>query len=213
MVKSVNSKFIPLYFIVLLISYVFYCFYFLCISLFLWVYFFVIWSWLISRYKKLCKWPKTQNTVLVHFNKISYFLVFCTQPYAKCRFWANFVPKCEYKTSRDLTTDGPIFANWVSKDAQDLKEKTHEEACREAVADYVQGGQFDPPPPVRIGLRKLLSSSSFFKQVIIFLPYGWLLPNLIKFQTYAFKKKLIIVTLYLVPPPPPPPPPNTNVPT
>ena len=34
MVKSVNSKFIPSYFIVLYISYVFYCFYFLCISLF-----------------------------------------------------------------------------------------------------------------------------------------------------------------------------------
>ena len=31
-------------------------------------------------------------------------------------FWANFVPMCEYKTSRDLATDGPIFANLVSKD-------------------------------------------------------------------------------------------------
>ena len=46
-------------------------------------------------------------------------------------FWANFVPMCEYKTSRDLATDGPIFANLVSKDAQDLKEKTHEKACRD----------------------------------------------------------------------------------
>ena len=33
--------------------------------------------------------------------------------------------------SRDLATDGPIFANLVSKDAQDLKEKSHEKACRD----------------------------------------------------------------------------------
>ena len=32
-------------------------------------------------------------------------------------FWANFEPTCEYKKSRDLATDGPIFANLVSKDA------------------------------------------------------------------------------------------------
>ena len=51
--------------------------------------------------------------------------------YAKCGFWANFEPTCEYKTSCDLVTDGPIFANLVSKDAQDLKEKTHEKACRD----------------------------------------------------------------------------------
>ena len=35
------------------------------------------------------------------------------------------------KTSRDLATDGLIFANLVSKDAQDLKEKSHEKACRD----------------------------------------------------------------------------------
>ena len=59
---------------------------------------------------------KRINTVLVHFKKISNFHVFCTQ-YAKCGFWANFVPTCEYKTSCDLATDGLIFANLVSKDA------------------------------------------------------------------------------------------------
>ena len=36
--------------------------------------------------------------------------------YAKCGFGANFVPTCDYKMSRDLPTDGPIFANLVSKD-------------------------------------------------------------------------------------------------
>ena len=43
------------------------------------------------------------------------------------KFWAT----CEYKKSRDLATDGPIFANLVSKDALDLKEKSHEKACRD----------------------------------------------------------------------------------
>ena len=62
--------------------------------------------------------PKDRiNTVLVQFKKISNFHVFCTQTYTKCGFWTNFVPTCEYKTSRDLATDGSIFANLVSKDA------------------------------------------------------------------------------------------------
>ena len=62
--------------------------------------------------------PKDRiNTVLVHFKKISNFHVFCTQTYAKCGFWANYLPTCEYKMSRDLATDGPILANLVSKDA------------------------------------------------------------------------------------------------
>ena len=95
----------------------------------------------------------------MHFKKISNFHVFCTQTYAKCRFWANFVPTCEYKTSRDLTTDGPIFANLVSKDAQDLKEKKSwkgvSAVCggREAVADFVQGGVKLTHPPVKIGVK------------------------------------------------------------
>ena len=33
--------------------------------------------------------------------------------------------------SRDLATDDLIFANLVSKYATDLKEKTHEKACRD----------------------------------------------------------------------------------
>ena len=87
--------------------------------------------------------------------------MFCTQTYAKCRFWANFVPTCKYITSRDLATDGPIFANLVSKDAQDLKEKSHEKACRDLRRSRgsrgfrAGGGQIDPPPPVKIGLNCL----------------------------------------------------------
>ena len=95
----------------------------------------------------------------MHFKKISNFHVLCTQTYAKCRFWANFVPTCEYKTLRDLATDGPIFANLVSKDAQDLKEKSHEKVCRDLRRSRgsrgfrAGGGQIDPPPPVKIGLK------------------------------------------------------------
>ena len=68
------------------------------------------------------------------------------------------MPTCEYKTSRDLATDGPIFANLVSKDAQDLKEKSNEKTCRELLRSRgsrgfrAGGGQIDPPP-VKIGLR------------------------------------------------------------
>ena len=98
----------------------------------------------------------------MHFKKISNFHVFCTQTYAKCRFWANFVPTCEYKTSRDLATDCPIFANLVSKDAQDLKEKSHENACRDlrrsrGSRGFRAGGvKLTPPPPVKIGLKVLV---------------------------------------------------------
>ena len=45
-------------------------------------FFFVIWSWLISRYKNFANGPKDRiNNVLVHFKKISNFHVFCTQTY------------------------------------------------------------------------------------------------------------------------------------
>ena len=89
----------------------------------------------------------------MHFKKISNFHVFCTQTHAKCEFWANFVPTCEYKTSRDLATDGPIFANLVSKE---VKEKTHEKACRDLRRSRgSRGFRTDPPPPpVKIGLNK-----------------------------------------------------------
>ena len=56
------------------------------------------------------------------------------------------------KWLRDLATDGPIFANLVSFDAQDLKEKSHEKACRNlrrsrGSRGFRAGGGLTPPPP------------------------------------------------------------------
>ena len=89
--------------------------------------------------------------------------MFCTQTYAKCGFWANFVPTCEYKTSRDLATDGPIFANLVSKDAQDLKEKESRKGvsrsaavARQSRISYGGGGVI----LVKIGLSRVFSSKT-----------------------------------------------------
>ena len=97
------------------------------------------------------------------FKIISNFRVFCTQTYGKCRFWANFVPTWEYKTSCDLATDGPIFAN--------LKEKSHEKACCDLRQSRGSrrfrtggGGQIDPPPPVKIGL--MLIQPAFNKSLL-----------------------------------------------
>ena len=109
-------------------SFVFYGFVnFLCISLFLFLmYFFVfmifffcvILSWLIQDIQNCANGQKDKiNIVLEHFKKISNFHVFYTQTYVKCGFWAIFEPTCEYKKLCDLETDGPIFANLVSKDA------------------------------------------------------------------------------------------------
>ena len=65
--------------------------------------------------------------------------------YAKCSFGANFVPTCEYKTSRDLATNGPIFANL------DLKKKSNEKVCR---GFCMGGGGGQINPPVKIGLKE-----------------------------------------------------------
>ena len=79
-------------------------------------------------------------------------MCFVHKPMQNADFGQIFVPTCEYKTSRDLATDGPIFANLVSQDAKDLKEKSHEKACRDLRRSRgshrfrAGGGQIDPPP-------------------------------------------------------------------
>ena len=55
-------------------------------------------------------------------------------------------------STKSRVTSRPIFANLVSKDAQDLKEKSHEKACCDQRRSrhsrgFRAGGQIDPPPP------------------------------------------------------------------
>ena len=61
------------------------------------------------------------------------------------------------KSHVTIATDGPIFANLVSKDALDLKEKSHEKACRDQRQSrrsrgFRAGGggvKLTPPPQLR----------------------------------------------------------------
>ena len=156
MVKFVNSKFI---------SFVFYCFVnFLCILLFLFlmylivfmiVLFFVIWSWLMSRHKKLCKWPKRQ-TFLEHFKKISNFHVFCTQTYAKCKFGAILCWRASTKRHVTLRPMVRFSQTWYQKMRKTWKKKLmkrHVAICggcaavaRQSRISYSEGSNWPPSP-------------------------------------------------------------------
>ena len=52
-------------------------------------------------------------------------------------------------STKGHVTSRPIFANLVSKDAQDLKEKSHEKVWRDLRRSRISSrwGQIDPPPP------------------------------------------------------------------
>ena len=149
MVKFVNSKFIPLYFIVLWISYVFYCFYFLCISLFLWFFFCNV-----ILIRNCANGQKDRiNTVLVHFKKISNFHVFCTQTYAKCIFLGKFCADMRVQNvmwPRDRWSD---FRKLGTKRCVRLERKKSWKGVSRSAAVARQsrisyrGGQIDPPPP------------------------------------------------------------------
>ena len=59
----------------------------------------------------------------------------------------SFGQTCDYEMAHDVASGCPIFANLVSKDAQDFKEKSHGNwkvtvICggRETVEDFVQEG-------------------------------------------------------------------------
>ena len=82
-------------------------------------------------------------------------MCFVHKPMQNADFGQILCRRASTKRPRDLATDGPIFANLVSKDAQDLKEKKSWKGrvaiCggREAVADFVQGGVKLTPPQLR----------------------------------------------------------------
>ena len=130
--------------------------YFLCISGKLLIVFILQFeSELIARYKKFCKWPQRQNK---HCSSASQSKPVMSHVYLytihlhKCRFWANMVSICEYKTSRDFATDDPIFANLVSLDECDLIRENSWKGVSRSAAIARQSrisyrGSTWPPPP------------------------------------------------------------------
>ena len=89
------------------------------------------------------------------------------EEYEEMQFPIRFVHKTQkfsffgltlgHKRSRDSVTVGPIFLNLVSKDAQDLKEKSQEVEWRkmrrfEFNSENCREGGHHAPPPVFLGL-------------------------------------------------------------
>ena len=158
MVKSANSK---LFLCILL-----FCKFLMYFIVFILMYFFVLWFFIFCNlilinfkiYKIVQNGQKDKiNIVLEHFKKISNFHVFCTQTYAKCRFWAIFEPTCEYKKSRDLATDGPISQTWYQKICVRLERKKVMKSVSRSAAvatqswDFVQGDtNWTPTPPPQL---------------------------------------------------------------
>ena len=141
-----------MYFIVLWISSVFYCFF----------YFYVFYCFMISAVWDL-DLDQYQADLMIHVQskKRTNWLIY--RPKWKIHFAICFVHKMKKfslfgltfgrKRSRDSVTGGPIFANLVSKYPQDFKEKSHEAARLKARRFCVRGkiclggGLRGPPPP------------------------------------------------------------------
>ena len=138
-----------MYFIVF-ISYVFLCFYdFL---------FFVIWSWLISRYTKLCKSPKRQNKhcfLKSILRKSVISMCFVHKHICKMRILGNFwadVRVQKVAWPRDRWSD---FRKLGIKRCARLERKKSWKGMSRSAAVATQsriscrggGGQIDPPPP------------------------------------------------------------------
>ena len=105
----------------------------------------VIWSWLISRYKKLCKWPKTQNKhCFSAFWKSVISMCFVHKPMQQM-----FVPTCEHVTSRPTVR---FSQTWYKRCAR-LERKKSWKACHDlrrsrGSRGFRAGGvKLTPPPP------------------------------------------------------------------
>ena len=78
--------------------------------------------------------------------------------YTKSQNGANFGLTCIPEKGRGFGTLRAVTANLVSKDARDLKEKSHETARRDLLAlqtyraKRLGGGADSAPPPVFLGL-------------------------------------------------------------
>ena len=70
----------------------------------------------------------------------------------KSQKWAIFGLTCEDKRTRDFVMVGPIFEKFLSKVAQDSKEKSHKISVQDFLAlknyrEKCRGGGFSSPPP------------------------------------------------------------------
>ena len=90
---------------------------------------------------------------------------------------------------RDRRSD---FRKLVSKDAQDLNEKSHEKACRDLRRSRgsrgfrAGGGQIDPPP-VKIGLTYMLFA---FDKMLVFYARSYS----IMYCLYAYNSGYVIIS-------------------
>ena len=118
--------------LVLIISYVFHCFFNLCISLFLLFYFIFLlqFNHCDSQNNHLNFKQDPITHVWSVFRKNDFSICFVH----KSRKWVIFGLTCKDKRSRDLVTVGPIFKKILLKVAQDSKEKSQRAAGRHPYA-------------------------------------------------------------------------------
>ena len=149
-----------MYFIVF-ISDVFHCFYDL--------FFLVIWSWLIQDIRNCANGQKDRiNTVLVHFKKISNFhtcMCFVHKPRCKMQILGKFCADLRVQNVTWPPDRRSDFRKLGIKRCARLERKKSWKGVSWTVAVARQsrilcrgggGGQIDPPPPVKIGLKRRL---------------------------------------------------------
>ena len=169
-----------MYFIVF-ISGVFHCF--------LWFFFGAISSWLVSRYKKLCRWPNWRNKhaagALHRKSVISRCFVHKHVQNAdySVRFWARRASTNCHVTSRPMVQ---YSQTWYQQDALDLKEKRHEKASRDQRQFWRSRGiraggglrlrsNWPPPPPVKLGLKAMDSMGMWWKANDTYFSTNWII--------------------------------------
>ena len=142
--------------LVLIISYVFHCFFNLFMLLFFFFFhFFLQFNYFDSQNNHLNFKQDPITNVLSIFRKNDISICFVH----KSQKWAIFGLTCKDKRSRDLVTIGPIFFFFFFKDAQDSKEKSQRTARRHPYAfsnnqKNCGGGGHNGPPPGLIRVKE-----------------------------------------------------------
>ena len=170
-----------MYFIVLWISYVFYCFMnFLCILLFFYFYVFYFFNdfcCLRSLFGSISSWindiqSKKRTNLLIYSLKWKINFAICFVH--KMKKFSLFGLTFGRKTSRDSVKGGPIVAHLVSKYPQDFKEKSIEAARLKARRFCVCGkiclggppkpAPPPPPPPTAVRVKQTKNISVFVSE-------------------------------------------------